>query len=470
MSTEYRPDPRFLDLGDGFADPVKAADFPEHHIRWRNDRAAAEIGLDHLTEEDWIAHFGRFQPLDGNLQAPLAQRYHGHQFRVYNPDIGDGRGFLFAQMRDAQGRLMDLGTKGSGQTPYSRAGDGRLTLKGGVREIMASEMLEALGAYTSRTFSLIETGERLYRGDEPSPTRSAVMVRLTHGHIRIGTFQRHAYSGDTGRLKALVDYCLKHYYGETPTGSAEDRALRFLDLVARKVAEQAADLMATGYVHGVLNTDNINITGEIFDFGPWRLIPAMDLTFTAAYFDETGLYAFGRQADALYWNIYQLAGALLEIAPEEAMRTVLEPFADWFSDALQPRLMKRLGIRSRAKAEDEALFKSINDFLVREQMPFEQFFFDWYGGGASAERAEKSPEAHRYKKPSDMDLWAQLKSYAPERATALDHTYFQKDRPCTMLIDEVEALWAPIAETDNWEPFTAKMRDVREMAEALGNR
>jgi uncharacterized protein YdiU (UPF0061 family) len=128
--------------------------------------------------------------LADNLPQPLALRYHGHQFGVYNPELGDGRGFLFAQLRDGNGRLLDLGTKGSGQTPWSRQGDGRLTLKGAVREILATEMLEALGANTSKTFSVVETGESLWRGDEPSPTRSAVMVRLSHGHIRIGTFQR----------------------------------------------------------------------------------------------------------------------------------------------------------------------------------------------------------------------------------------------------------------------------------------
>src|SRR5206468_8151249 len=134
-----------------------------------------------------------FEPLPDNLREPLALRYHGHQFRVYNPEIGDGRGFLFAQMRSGDGRLLDLGTKGSGRTPWSRFGDGRLTLKGGVREVLAAEMLEALGVPTSRAFSLIETGEALTRGDEPSPTRSAVLTRLSWSHIRFGTFQRLAY-------------------------------------------------------------------------------------------------------------------------------------------------------------------------------------------------------------------------------------------------------------------------------------
>src|SRR5690606_19132224 len=129
------------------------------------------VGLEALDDAEWISHFGGFRPLPDNLERPLALRYHGHQFRVYNPEIGDGRGFLFAQIRDGAGRLLDLGTKGSGVTPYSRQGDGRLTLKGAVREVLATEMLEALGVYTSKTFSVVETGEQLWRGDEPSPTR-----------------------------------------------------------------------------------------------------------------------------------------------------------------------------------------------------------------------------------------------------------------------------------------------------------
>ena len=151
----FTPQQAILELGDAFYDPVTAARFPQTILRFRNDRAAAEVGLDGLGNDEWIAHFGRFEPLPGALTQPLALRYHGHQFRVYNPEIGDGRGFLLAQMTDDRGRLMDLGTKGSGQTPWSRFGDGRLTLKGGVREILATEMLEALGVETSRTFSLI---------------------------------------------------------------------------------------------------------------------------------------------------------------------------------------------------------------------------------------------------------------------------------------------------------------------------
>jgi hypothetical protein len=139
----YRADPQIASLGAKIGDAVRPANFPETILRFRNDRWAATVGLADYDDAAWLRHFGRFEPLPDNMPEPLALRYHGHQFRAYNPNIGDGRGFLFAQMRDGDGRLLDLATKGSGTTPYSRRGDGRLTLKGGVREILATEMLEA---------------------------------------------------------------------------------------------------------------------------------------------------------------------------------------------------------------------------------------------------------------------------------------------------------------------------------------
>src|SRR5687767_2443820 len=131
-SSAYRPSVRHAELGEGFFDVVEPAALPRQILRHRDRRWAARVGLGTLTDEEWVAHFGRFEPLPGSFERPLALRYHGHQFQVYNPFLGDGRGFLFAQLRDARdGRLLDLGTKGSGRTPWSRGGDGRLTLKGG---------------------------------------------------------------------------------------------------------------------------------------------------------------------------------------------------------------------------------------------------------------------------------------------------------------------------------------------------
>jgi uncharacterized protein YdiU (UPF0061 family) len=458
---QFCPERAILDLGPEFFDPVAPANFPATMLRFRNDRAAAEIGLASLADAEWIAHFGRFKPLSGSLETPLALRYHGHQFRSYNPDLGDGRGFLFAQCRDVRGRLMDLGTKGSGTTPWSRAGDGRLTLKGAVREILATEMLEALGLATSRTLSVIETGEDLQRGDEPSPTRSAVLVRLNHSHVRYGSFQRQAYLHDAQALARLVDYALRHFV--PATAEPGDPAVRLLEHAVGTGARLAAQFMAAGFVHGVLNTDNINITGESFDYGPWRFAPSWDSDFTAAYFDYNGLYSFGRQAEALQWNAYQLAGALQLIAPVEALKPALEAYPTRYQAALTTALLARLGVAPRDAQGDLALVKAIETGLVRSRMSPDRFFFDWRCGM----RREPSPADAIYKSDAFAPFSAAIAAYA---GPAPAHAYWADAAPCTMLIDEVEALWAPIAETDDWAPLSAKIAAIRRTGEALSSR
>ena len=351
-----RPSIAHTALGPDFYDQVRPADFPTLTLRHRDQRAAARVGLDTLTDAEWLDHFGRFTPLPGSLEHPLALRYHGHQFRHYNPDLGDGRGFLFAQLHDLQdGRLLDLGTKGSGATPWSRGGDGRLTLKGGVRELLATTMLEALGVNTSKTFSLIETGEQLVRHDEPSPTRAAVLVRLNHSHIRIGSFQRLAYLDQPENLLRLLDHTIRTYM---PTLWREDpasRAAAFLSEVAARCASLAADWMAAGFVHGVLNTDNINVTGESFDYGPWRFLPHYDPAFTAAYFDHGSLYAYARQPDTLLWNLVRLAECLLPLAGKEPLQAAIEAFPPAFHQAQTAALLRRLGLAHASPEQDQAL-------------------------------------------------------------------------------------------------------------------
>jgi len=470
LSATYRASTRHRELGPEFYDVVQPAPFPAHILRYRNQRWAERVGLGSLTDEEWIAHFGRFSALPGSFEEPLALRYHGHQFRTYNPHLGDGRGFLFAQLQDRQdGRLLDLGTKGSGQTPWSRHADGRLTLKGGVREILATEMLEALGVETSKSFSLIETGEELERGDEPSPTRSSVLVRLSHSHIRIGTFQRFLYLGETHNLSKLLDHTVRTYMPEVWRDEEAPRAVAFLEEVCRRVARMGAQWMAAGFVHGVLNTDNINVTGESFDYGPWRFLPVYDPGFTAAYFDETGLYAFGRQPDTLLWNLFRLAECLLPLAEQSDLEQALSTFEPALHREFAGAILRRLGIRSRGYEHDGALAKAIWTFLHETKAPFEQTFFDWYGGRSSEQRAERSPSASLYAQPAFEPVRTALAAFEPVPQARLDHPYFARATPCTMLIEEVEALWAPIAATDDWSALSAKLADIRSMAEAYGS-
>ncbi len=464
-SAPYRPDPRHQGLGEAFYDVVEPAVFPAHTPRFRNQRAAAEVGLEGLDEAEWIDHMARFSPLPGNLERPLALRYHGHQFMAYNARLGDGRGFLYAQLRDRRGRLLDLGTKGSGETPWSRGGDGRLTLQGGVREVLAAELLEALGVDTCRVLSVVETGERLQRHDEPSPARSCVLVRLSHGHLRFGTFQRLAYYRQREEMQALLEYSARVYLPHTLPGAPEDLPARFLREVGRRTAETCAAWIAAGFVHGVLNTDNLNITGESFDYGPWRFLPTMDPWFTAAYFDHSGLYAFGRQPTAARWNLGRLADALTSITTAERLEGAL---ADWeavYTAAVQRALVRRLGLTPRG--DDGPMIEALIHFLSASQVGYAQLFHDWYGGLLSRQRASEGPAGEWYR-GSGFEAWlATLEDYEPAAPERLAAPWFQRELPCDLLNDEVRALWAAIAREDDWGPFHRKIEEIRALGAAL---
>jgi uncharacterized protein YdiU (UPF0061 family) len=466
VSPAYRPDARFHLLGPEFADSVRPADFPEQRPRFWNDRWADRVGLGALTEPERAAAFARFEPLPGNQPEPLAMRYHGHQFRSYNPDLGDGRGFLFAQLRDHRGRLLDLATKGSGQTPWSRSGDGRLTLKGGMREVLATAMLEALGVPTSKSFALFETGEALHRGDEPSPTRSAVLTRLSHSHIRFGTFQRLAYFDRADLITQLIDHVVELYYPEL--ADAPDRPSAMLQAVVARAAELTACWMAAGFVHGVLNTDNMNITGESFDYGPWRFLPASNPGFTAAYFDNYGLYSFGRQPEAVFWNLQQLAACLTLVADQEPLIAALNSFLELYQTALRRAVVRRLGVKERSPEADAALAAAALGALSAggEALGWEPLFFDWFGGPASEARALAGPRGPLYAGSAFAELRTRLADYEPVRPEALEHPSLQRPEPETLLIDEVEALWAPIAERDDWSSLSDKLARIEELRTA----
>ncbi len=486
VTPRYRPAPRYATLGEGFADPVRPAQFPLEKQRFWNDRWAARAGLGELTGAERAAHFCKFEPLPGNLPEPLAMRYHGHQFGMYNPALGDGRGFLFAQLVDPgpdegaaplanpgpddrpseAGRLLDLATKGSGTTPYSRDGDGRLTLKGGVREVLATEMLEALGVSTSKTFSLFETGDRLFRGDEPSPTRSSVLVRLGHSHLRFGSFQRLAYLGEHDRLRKLFDFAIEHYVPQA-RGEGGDPVVRFLRTVTERSARLAASWIAAGFAHGVLNTDNMNIAGESFDYGPYRFVPEYDPAFVAAYFDQTGLYAFGKQPRVVLWNLTRLADALRPLSPAAPLGDALHAFEPAFFEALADRVRFRLGLAPVDPDLDGALCEGVLGFLEETRAPVDRFYFDWFGGAASEDRALAGPSRAHYEGPHGVALRKSLERHVPVSAAMLEHPYFGREEPVTLIIDEIEALWSAIAERDDWSHFETKVTAIRELGGAI---
>ncbi len=314
-------------------------------------------------------------------------------------------------------------------------------------------MLEALGVDTSKSFALFETGEALERGDEPSPTRSAVLTRLSHGHIRIGTFQRLAFFGQADNINRLVGYCLEHLCGEGQGNDYKDNALRLFELVSEATASLAASYLAAGFVHGVLNSDNINVAGESFDYGPWRFTPEWDPAFTAAYFDHYGLYAFGRQPEAIHWDLAQLAGCLSLVTDAPPLSELLAGWGERFEAALTRTMLWRLGVGPGAN--DRELVEALIKALATREATIDRTFFDWRGG--------RDPGLERY--PSDA--FRDLARLLDGRERPLTHPYWSDSEPCSMHIEEVEAIWSAIAESDDWKPFNDKVTAVRRMGEAM---
>jgi len=441
-------------LGPDFYDEVTPATFPEKKLRYFNPHLNLQAIPDFTVEHLW-----HFHPLNNNILKPLALRYHGHQFRHYNPDIGDGRGFLYAQVLQ-NNQWYDLGTKGSGTTPYSRSGDGRLTLKGAVREALATETLEYYGVNTSKTACIFETGESLVRGDEPSPTRSAVLTRYSLGHIRIGTFQRLAFFNETENIKKLTKYVLKYYYQEEckklDWDNELDVATRFLQCVGERLAHLAAQVMMAGFVHGVLNSDNINVSGELFDYGPYRFLPDYDPQFTAAYFDQQGLYSFSEQPSNFLWNLAQLTQCLLKAYPQLPGQLILENFQEQFNDYLYLAFQNKLNVRF---IDDETTTEAISLFfqtVIDKSINYEEAFFAFH----SSHIDKELPASIK-----DMTS-AQLLKKMISSAHVIDekintHTYFKNEKPEMLLIDEIEAIWKEIAEKDDWTLFNNKIQSLR---------
>jgi serine/tyrosine/threonine adenylyltransferase len=458
-------EPAFELLGDDYSDPVPAAEFPQHILRFRNNDVLTQLGLNPeiVADDHFIEAFGKFQ----ERHPFLAMRYHGYQFGTYNPALGDGRGFLYGQVRGIDGELYDFGTKGSGTTPYSRGGDGRLTLKGGVREVLAAEMLHRLGVKTSRCLSLVETGEALWRGDEPSPTRSSVMIRFSRSHIRFGTFERLEFFQRKDLIAILLDHVIEYYYPHL-LNEPDRYALFYAELVQR-IAELVAQWMAAGFCHAVLNTDNMSITGESFDYGPYAFIPAYQPGFTAAYFDYYGRYCYANQPDICQWNLEMLQVPLKRVIAIADLEAGLSTFNSHYQKAYRQRMLYRLGFDQLEETLGQVLVDLTVEFLKDAQVDYQDFFWqltqqfsqEWRDRPSSIFADVEIPDKNR----GIFDRWRQHYHHVlnfvaqdepiPERL----HHY---NSQVGLVRPEIEAVWEPIVQDDNWQPFYELLNKIRE--------
>lgn len=458
-------EPAIEALGSDYFDQVTADEFPQHILRFRNDLLLPLLGLDPqvITDTDFIEAFGKFQ----GRQPLLALRYHGYQFGQYNPSLGDGRGFLYGQVRGTDGELYDFGTKGSGTTPYSRGGDGRLTLKGGVREVLAAEALHQMGVRTSRCLSMIETGEQLWRGDEPSPTRSSVMVRFNRSHIRFGTFERLHYIERPDLIKKLLDHVIEYYY---PDLQGTDKYILFYAQLVKRVAELTAQWMAAGFCHGVLNTDNMSITGESFDYGPYAFIPSYDLQFTAAYFDYYRRYSYGNQPAICKLNLELLQVPLQAVIEPGDMEAGLAMFDEYYNAEYRQLILRKLGV-FQIDSNAEQLLKLTIEFLKTTQIGYHDFFAkltEMFSTVWSKDINSILSNPNFLGTNTSLELlgdWLNLYHKILTNVTQpeIDDIAKQMKRsnPKTVLLRPViESIWEPIANEDNWQPFNDLLTQI----------
>ncbi len=464
-------EPAMESMGTDYYDDVVAADFPKQILRFRNDNVLVKLGLDpqQVSDEHFVEAFGKFE----NPPHPfLALRYHGYQFGEYNPGLGDGRGFLYGQVRGIDGELYDFGTKGSGRTPYSRGGDGMLTLKGGVREVLAAEALHRMGVRTSRCFSLVETGLDLWRGDEPSPTRSSVMVRFSRSHIRFGTFERLNYLKRPDLIRKLLDHVITYYYPHLVAVPATDRYARFYDELVRRVANLVAQWMAAGFCHAVLNTDNMSITGESFDYGPYAFLPSYNPEFTAAYFDHYGRYSYGNQPGICKLNLELLQQPLSAVIDKAELQVALAKFEEYYFPHYKQLMLQKLGLEGATTPTRDELLVATLQLLSDTQVGYHQFFFDlsqafnfrWRNDLNSVlNETELLPEVITNSQYQNwLQLYHQVLSELSESELNSVENILTRSNPQTILLrPQIEAIWEPIAQNNDWEPFNALLHKIR---------
>src|ERR1700761_3906424 len=333
----------------GLSVPWTPAPAPAPELRVLNEELAAELGVDPaaLRDPSGVALLVGQVP-DG--VTPVALAYAGHQFGMYSPRLGDGRALLLGEVIDVRGRRRDLHLKGSGRTPFSRGGDGKAALGPMLREYVIGEAMHGLGVPTTRALAVVTTGERVLREEGAQP--GAVLARVAGSHLRVGTFQYAAASGDRDLLRALADYAITRHYPE-----AADAPNPYLDLYRRVVGAQAllvARWMLVGFVHGVMNTDNTTISGETIDYGPCAFMDTFDPATVFSSIDSDGRYAYGNQPWVLQWNLARLAETLLPLlgdtvdddsaAAADAATEALSGFAPAYEQHWAAGMAAKLGL------------------------------------------------------------------------------------------------------------------------------
>ena len=355
----------------------RAAEAPEPHLLLLNEAVAVEVGLD----PEWLGSAEGVRLLVGTVvpdgATPVAQAYSGHQFGGYTPRLGDGRALLLGELTDAAtGQVRDLHLKGSGRTPFARGGDGLAALGPMLREYVISEAMHGLGIPTTRALAVCSTGQQVRR---ETLLPGAVLARVASSHLRVGSFQYARATGDLQLLRRLADYAIARHYPDA--GEADHPYLALFQAVVAAQAELVARWMLVGFVHGVMNTDNMTISGETIDYGPCAFMEAFDPATVFSSIDEAGRYAYGNQPVVAQWNLARLAEALLPLVHEDeqqaiaALQEAIDAFSRRYDTAWTAGMRAKLGLPESVDAEvGGQLISDLLTLLRTEHLDYTSFF------------------------------------------------------------------------------------------------
>ncbi|MEV1293404.1 protein adenylyltransferase SelO [Pseudonocardia sp. NPDC049635] len=436
-ATEIAFENTFVRDLEGMYLPWNAAPAPEPRLVLLNEALAGELGLDPaaLREPAGLGLLtGTAVPESATT---VAQAYAGHQFGNYSPRLGDGRALLVGELVTPSGERRDLHLKGSGRTPFARGGDGKAPLGPMLREYLISEAMHALGVASTRSLAVVATGEHVMRDRGPEP--GAVLARTASSHLRVGSFQFAAATGEIDVLRRLTDHAIARHHPDA--ASPVGLFARVVDVQARLVAQW----MQLGFVHGVMNTDNMTISGETIDYGPCAFLDAHDPRAVFSSIDEGGRYAYGNQPGIAQWNLARFGEALIPLIdddPDAAIRSateVLQGFADRYLAARDEGYRAKLGLPAGLAAapllEDLAA-------LLAEQQPDHTLFFRRL---ADAARGDAGPVRELFADPSAADGWL-----ASWRATGPDPDAMDRVNPVYIPRNHLveEALGAAVVDDD----------------------
>ncbi|KQV59204.1 hypothetical protein ASC95_28240 [Pelomonas sp. Root1217] len=394
----------------GAAVAWKPAVVPEPRLLFANAELAEELGLPAgvLSGPDASALFsGNLLPDDAE---PIAQVYAGHQFGGFSPQLGDGRALLLGEVIDTAGRRRDIALKGSGRTPFSRGGDGKAAVGPMLREVLIGEAMHALGIPTTRALAVVATGEPVYR---ETALPGAVLTRVAASHLRVGTFQFFSSRGDLDSLRRLADYTIARH--DPALIDAPHRYLGLLRAVAARQALLVAQWLNVGFIHGVMNTDNMALSGETIDYGPCAFMEAYDPQAVFSSIDHAGRYAYGNQPGIARWNLARFAETLLplmaggddepaiEAAVAEAT-AVIDDFPAMLAGELLGGQRQKLGLLAATPADDPTDAALVDDWLTLLHMQAVDFTLAWRHLAAAAE-GRPEPLRDLFADRAALDTW-----------------------------------------------------------------